>query len=122
MYEITEETTEDLEHFRNLGIKIAIDDFGKGYSSLSYLKELPITTLKIDRDFITGLPNDKVDIAIVTAMITLAHSLNLDVIAEGVETEQQLEFLKQCKCDIAQGFLLHKPLSSKAISKLKIVA
>ena len=122
MHEVSEDTTEDLSHFRDLGMKIAIDDFGTGYSSLSYLKDLPITSLKIDRVFISNLPNEKVDAAIVKAIITLAHSLEFDVVAEGVETEEQFEFLKQCKCNIAQGYLLHKPLSSKDITQLKLVA
>ena len=122
MHEVSEDTTEDLSHFRDLGMKIAIDDFGTGYSSLSYLKDLPITTIKIDQVFISGLPNEKVDVALVKAIITLAHSLEFDVIAEGVETEEQFEFLKQCKCNIAQGYLLHKPLSSKDITQLKLVA
>jgi len=122
MHEVSEETTEDLSHFRDLGMKIAIDDFGTGYSSLSYLKDLPITSLKIDRGFITNLPNDKVDVAIVKAIITLAHSLEFDVIAEGVETQEQFEFLQKYKCNIAQGYLLHRPLKATDISKLKLVA
>lgn len=122
MYEVSEDTIKDLEHFRGLGMKIAIDDFGTGYSSLSYLKDLPITSLKIDREFITGLPDEKVDVALVKAIITLAHSLEFDVVAEGVETQQQFDFLKSCKCNIAQGYLLHYPLSSDDITKLKLVA
>lgn len=122
MYEVSEDTIKDLEHFRGLGMKIAIDDFGTGYSSLSYLKDLPITSLKIDREFITGLPDEKVDVALVKAIITLAHSLDFDVVAEGVETQQQFDFLKSCKCNIAQGYLLHYPLSSDDITKLKLVA
>ncbi len=122
MYEVTEETIEDLSRFRDLGMKIAIDDFGTGYSALSYLKNLPITSIKIDKAFISGLPDDKVDVALVKAIITLAHSLEFDVVAEGVETEQQFEFLKKCNCNIAQGYLLHRPLKSQDISKLKLAA
>ena len=122
IYEVSDKTIESLNYFKMLGMKIAIDDFGTGYSSLNYLKNLPITTLKIDRGFISGLPNEKIDIAVVKTIITLAHSLGFDVVAEGVETEEQFEFLKQCKCNIAQGYLLHKPLSSKDITHLKLVA
>lgn len=122
MYEISEETYDKLDHFRNIGMKISIDDFGTGYSSLSYLKKLPITSVKIDREFITGLPNNKVDIALVKAIITLAHSLDFDVVAEGVETQEQFDFLDSCECNIAQGYLLHKPMSPEKISELKLVA
>ena len=122
MYEISAETIGQLVHFRSLGMKIAIDDFGTGYSSLSYLKDLPITTLKIDQKFISGLPSEKVDMALVKTIISLAHSLNLDVIAEGVETQAQFDFLKNSDCNIAQGYLLQEPLKSDEISKLKLVA
>lgn len=122
MYEVSDETIKELDHFREIGMKIAIDDFGTGYSSLSYLKDLPITSLKIDRKFIAGLPTEKINVALVKTIITLAHSLDLDVIAEGVETQEQLDFLKDCKCNIAQGYLLHRPLSSEGISQLKLVA
>ncbi|GAA0425173.1 hypothetical protein GCM10009133_37140 [Cocleimonas flava] len=122
MYEISEKSIVNLTHFRDLGMKIAIDDFGTGYSSLSYLKDLPITSLKIDRKFTAGLPTEKVDIALVKSIITLAHSLDYDVIAEGVETQAQFDFLKSYKCNIAQGYLLHRPLSSEAISELKLAA
>jgi len=122
MYDISEESIANLNHFRDIGMKIAIDDFGTGYSSLSCLKDLPITTLKIDRKFTSGLPTEKIDIALVKSIITLAHSLDYDVIAEGVETQEQLDFLKSLKCNIAQGYLLHRPLSSEAISELKLAA
>ncbi|MGK0273507.1 MAG: diguanylate cyclase (GGDEF)-like protein [Cocleimonas sp.] len=122
MYEISDETIEDLSHFRDLGMKIAIDDFGTGYSSLSYLKDLPITSIKIDKSFIDGLPHSKVDIALVKAIITLAHSLEFDVVAEGVETQEQFDFLNTWNCNIAQGYLLHRPLKSQEISKLKLAA
>ena len=122
IYDASEETNQDLEHFRELGMKISIDDFGTGYSSLSYLKDLPITSVKIDQSFIQGVPDEKVDVALVKAIITLAHSLDFDVVAEGVETAEQLAFLKSYDCNIAQGYLLHRPLSSDDISKLKLVA
>jgi diguanylate cyclase (GGDEF)-like protein/PAS domain S-box-containing protein len=99
------ETLRKLEMLAQLGVKMAIDDFGTGYSSLSYLKRFPIHKLKIDRSFVQNLPQDESDIAIVTAIISLAHSLKLLVIAEGVETEQQQGFLRTLDCDELQGFL-----------------
>ena len=100
-----EETLIKLESLAALGVKMAIDDFGTGYSSLSYLKRFPINKLKIDRSFVMNLPNDESDIAIVTAIISLAHALKLRVIAEGVENEQQRTFLQTLDCDELQGFL-----------------
>ncbi len=122
IYEVSDETTSDLEDFRKLGMKISIDDFGTGYSSLSYFKDLPITTVKIDRGFINGLPDSKIDVALVKTIITLAHSLDFDVVAEGVETQEQYDFLKDFNCNIAQGYLLHKPLHPADIFKLKHAA
>lgn len=98
-----------LDGMRKQGFNIALDDFGTGYSSLFYLKNLPVTSIKIDKSFTAGLPDEKKDAAIVEATIQLAHSLNLDVVAEGIETEEQLTYLQQCRCDISQGYLLGKP-------------
>jgi diguanylate cyclase (GGDEF)-like protein/PAS domain S-box-containing protein len=95
---------------KGFGVFIAIDDFGTGYSSLGYLKQLPVDTLKIDRCFINDLVHDDQDKGIVSAVIALAHKLKLSVIAEGIEVEEQLLFLKENECDYAQGFLLSKPL------------
>lgn len=95
---------------KGFGIFIAIDDFGTGYSSLGYLKQLPVDTLKIDRCFINDLVHDDQDKGIVSAIIVLAHKLKLSVIAEGIEVEEQLLFLKQNDCDSAQGYFLSKPL------------
>lgn len=103
-------------------MKISIDDFGTGYSSLSLLKKLPITTIKIDKSFIAGLPQDSDDRELVKTIIMLGHSLKLDVVAEGVENEEQLTFLLNQSCDIAQGYFLHYPLNNSQISKLKLVA
>ena len=103
---------------KDLGLTIAIDDFGTGYSSLSYLKRLPIDTLKIDRSFVGDLPEDKDDAAIVDAVISMAHSLSLKVVAEGVETAQQLEFLRSRRCNLMQGYYFHTPLPVAEFTKL----
>ena len=103
---------ERLQFFRRIGVSIAVDDFGTGYSSLAYLRRLPITTLKIDKAFIDdlGRPGDSEDAAITTTVIAMARSLGLSVVAEGVETAEQLAFLRQHRCDVVQGYLLSKPL------------
>nr|WP_255683486.1 EAL domain-containing protein [Luteimonas sp. MHLX1A] len=101
-----------LQAFRALGVSLAIDDFGTGYSSLAYLKRLPINTIKIDKAFIDGLPGDPEDVAITSTVISMGHSLGLRVVAEGVETEAQLGFLAQQRCDEVQGFWLSPPLDA----------
>ncbi|MCB1965723.1 MAG: EAL domain-containing protein, partial [Candidatus Accumulibacter sp.] len=95
---------------RTLGVHFSIDDFGTGYSSLSYIKRFPIGMLKIDQSFVRGLPDNGDDAGITTAIIAMASSLGLEVIAEGVETRAQLEFLRQEKCQKIQGYLFSKPL------------
>jgi len=105
-----EEIVEKLNRLRELGVMVSIDDFGMGYSSLSYLKRLPIDTLKIDQSFIRDLPNDTDDAAIVTAIIAMAKQLNLRVIAEGVETEEQIHFLRENNCLEFQGYYFNKPM------------
>ena len=95
-----------------LGIKLSMDDFGTGYSSLSYLREYPFDVLKIDRSFITGITDNKADCNLVKAAIAMSHSLEIKVVAEGVETKEQLDLLNELNCDIAQGFYLSKPLPS----------
>ncbi len=106
----TEKTIEILNKFRAMGVKVSIDDFGTGYSSLSYLKRFPINKLKIDQSFVRESSSNPDDAAIVRAIITLAHTLKLEVIAEGVETEAQCEFLRAQDCDEIQGYLFSKPL------------
>jgi len=104
-----------LQNLMSLGIQISVDDFGTGYSSLSYLRRLPLTTLKIDRSFVRELPFNSDDVSIVKAIIALAHSLRLKVVAEGVETAEQRDFLQEFGCDEMQGFFWNKPLSSADI-------
>jgi diguanylate cyclase (GGDEF)-like protein len=99
-----------LEKLKSIGVQIAIDDFGTGYSSLAYLKRFPINTLKIDRSFIRDIPADSGDMKITRAIIAMAHSLRLKVVAEGVETAAQLQFLRSQCCDAVQGYFLHRPL------------
>ncbi|MEQ4311477.1 EAL domain-containing protein [Pseudomonas syringae] len=105
-----EEAMHILDGLKNLGLSIAVDDFGTGYSSLNYLKQFPIDVLKIDRTFVDGLPSGEQDAQIARAIIAMAHSLNLSVIAEGVETHEQLEFLRQHGCDEVQGYLFGRPM------------
>ncbi len=100
-----------LNEIKSLGVSFSLDDFGTGYSSLSYLKKLPIDELKIDRSFLTDVPDSDDDNAIVKAIIALAHSLGQTVVAEGVENKEQLEFLKKLECDIIQGYYFSKPLT-----------
>jgi diguanylate cyclase (GGDEF)-like protein/PAS domain S-box-containing protein len=107
-----------LRELKAMGIKISIDDFGSGYSSLSYLKHLPIDVLKIDQSFVTDMTTDPKDAAIVMATIQLAHSLQLKVTAEGVETEEQLRFLRLLRCDEMQGYLFCRPLPVEAFEQL----
>ncbi len=107
-----------LSSLKKLGVLIAIDDFGTGYSSLNYLKQFPIDVLKIDRSFVDGLPHGEQDGQIARAIIAMAHSLNLTVIAEGVETLAQLDFLRGHDCDEVQGFLLGRPMPAHQFTAL----
>ncbi len=108
-----EQTSTTLQAFRKLGVGLAIDDFGTGYSSLAYLKRLPITTLKIDKEFIGDLTHDPDDEAITSAIIAMGHSLGLTVVAEGVETAAQMQFLHHHGCDEIQGYLLARPMKAE---------
>lgn len=115
-----EEAIEKLHELKIMGIKVAIDDFGTGYSSLNYLKRFPIDTLKIDRSFVSDICKDPHDTAIVRAIITLGHALDLTVVAEGVETQEQLQYLSSLDCDVVQGFLFSKSLSASAFEELLV--
>ncbi|HEX8947602.1 MAG TPA: EAL domain-containing protein [Dissulfurispiraceae bacterium] len=114
-------TLDALKRLADLGVKASIDDFGTGYSSLSCLKKLPVQKLKIDKSLIQGLKEDKDDRAIVNALITMAHNLNLGAVAEGVETNEQLSFLSSSRCDEMQGFLFSEPLPSGKFEKLAML-
>ncbi|HLO83508.1 MAG TPA: EAL domain-containing response regulator [Nostocaceae cyanobacterium] len=107
-----------MNKLRSLGIKIAIDDFGTGYSSLIYLKRFPVNTLKIDRYFVQNVADDFQKSAITKALIQMGHNLNLKIIAEGVETESELQFLRQNNCDAIQGYLFSRPLPAAEFEKL----
>ena len=113
-----EAAIEKLHELKLMGIKVAIDDFGTGYSSLNYLKRFPIDTLKIDRSFVSDVCKDPHDTAIVRAIINLGHALDLTVIAEGVETKEQLQYLSALECDVVQGFLFSKALPAGAFEEL----
>ncbi|QNK60836.1 EAL domain-containing protein [Paenibacillus sp. PAMC21692] len=123
--EITESMTIDVSHITrclleitNLGVGISVDDFGTGYSSFHYLKNFPIDRLKIDRSFVRDIQQDPSDAEIVAAIIAMAHNLNIQVIAEGVETVEQMEFLKKHRCDEMQGFFCSPPVSSDNIEQM----
>jgi EAL domain-containing protein (putative c-di-GMP-specific phosphodiesterase class I) len=112
LMEESERSTEFLARLRELGMKLSIDDFGIGYSSLSYLKRQSISTLKIDRSFVRDLEHDPNDEAIVTAIVAMSHKLNLDVVAEGVETLAQAAMLQRPGCDLIHGHWLSPPLAA----------
>jgi EAL domain-containing protein (putative c-di-GMP-specific phosphodiesterase class I) len=113
-----ESAVETLRQIKARGIRLALDDFGTGYSSLSYLKRFPLDALKIDRAFIRDVTENPDDVSIVVAIINLARSLKLQVIAEGVETQEQLAFLRRHGCDEAQGYYIARPMDVAAISRL----
>jgi len=104
-----------LEEISQLGVSIAIDDFGTGFSSLSYLTQFPVNKLKIDRCFVQKIQSNTADRRLIKAIVALAHSIDLDVVAEGVESEEQLEYLKKIKCDTVQGYLLAKPCDANEL-------
>ena len=109
LIEDPDSSTDTLAALKALGVRVAVDDFGTGYSSLEHLRRFPIDSVKIDRSFVRGLPHSSEDVAIVGAVIELGHALNLSVVAEGVETADQLGNLQSAGCDTAQGFLFSRP-------------
>ena len=115
LFDVCETTIAELEKIRDMGMKISIDDFGTGYSSFSYLNKLPITTLKIDKTFIDDLTENEYNQKIVDSIIALGHSLDLKIVAEGVETIEQFKYLKKRKCNSIQGYLFKRPLHSSDI-------
>jgi EAL domain-containing protein (putative c-di-GMP-specific phosphodiesterase class I) len=122
--ELTESTLLDagadiaanLAQLEQLGVGLALDDFGTGYSSLSYLKRLPLTTLKIDRSFVRDLATDSDDRILAATIIALGHQMELEVVAEGVETEEQRQILLEQGCDLAQGYLFDRPMPPEAFA------
>jgi diguanylate cyclase len=112
-----ESTAELLAAVKRMGARVSIDDFGTGYSSLSYLKRFPIDALKIDRSFVRDISSDPDDAAIVSAIISMAKSLKQTVIAEGVETKAQLDFLREQRCDQMQGFLFSRPVTAEQLAQ-----
>jgi predicted signal transduction protein with EAL and GGDEF domain len=118
LLEEASDPAEALRIFRAAGIRIALDDFGTGYSSLNYLKRYPVDRIKIDRSFVSQLSPGGVSLAIVQAMVTLAHALNIEVTAEGVETTEQMTLLAGLGCNVLQGFLLSTPLPPEALEPL----
>ena len=115
---VLEGNTATLDRLRAMGVRISIDDFGVGYSSLEYLKRLPADTLKIDKSFVKGLGEDVEDTAIVRMVIELAHTLGMEVIAEGVEDWGQAALLEEMGCDLAQGFYFSQPLPIEEVTNL----
>ena len=113
----TDITLTTLKRLKKLGVSIAIDDFGTGYSSLAYLKRFPVDKVKIDRTFVAEAPKDREEGAIVSAIVALAHALDIEVIAEGVENDAQRDFLQRCGCDYIQGYLIGRPADSDTAAK-----
>lgn len=112
LVERPDETIRILNHFKSMGISISMDDFGTGYSSLSYLTRFPLDSLKVDRAFVTNLPDDRDAVVVVRAIVGMAKELNLNIVAEGIETERQMEFLHGLGCHTGQGYLFSKPITN----------
>ena len=113
-----ERTSAQLQALKDLGVELVVDDFGTGYSSLSFLRRCPVDVLKVDQAFVDGLGRDAGDSAIVTTIVSLAHTLGLRAVAEGVETSGQLDELRRLGCDGAQGFLVARPGTASDIAAL----
>lgn len=113
-----EDTIAILHEIKKMGVRLAIDDFGTGYSSLSYLRRFPVDVLKIDQSFVRGLGENTQDMQLISAIISLGKSLDLNIIAEGVETVEQLEFLKARHCEEGQGYLFSKAVAAEDFARL----
>ena len=107
-----------LSALRAMGLRLAIDDFGTGYSSLAYLRSFPLDRLKLDRSFVSNIERNPDDLSIARAIISLGHSLRLDVVAEGIEEQGQFAVLADLECDIAQGFLFSRPIPASELGNL----
>ncbi len=117
LLEASEDTHRQLDELKALGLTLAMDDFGTGYSSLSYLKKFPIDILKIDRSFINEIPDNQDDMEITSAVVAMAHNLKLKVVAEGIETPEQLAFLRRHRCDVGQGYLFDRPIPGRELAE-----
>ena len=117
----TDAAINQLNQLKRLGVSLSIDDFGTGYSSLSYLKRFPVDELKIDRSFVKDIPDDRNDMDIVAAIIAMAQKMNLRVVAEGVETAEQVDFLRKNACYQVQGYYFSMPLAEQELSQLNFV-
>ena len=117
LLEATEDTHRQLDQLKQLGLTLAMDDFGTGYSSLSYLKKFPIDIIKIDRSFIHEIPDNQDDMEITSAVVAMAHNLKLKVVAEGIETPEQLAFLRRHRCDVGQGYLFDRPIPGRELAE-----
>jgi EAL domain-containing protein (putative c-di-GMP-specific phosphodiesterase class I) len=115
-----EATLGTLHRLKDMGLRLSIDDFGTGYSSLAYLKRFPLDALKVDRSFVKDTPGAADDAAITSAIIAMAHSLKLEVVAEGVETAAQLAFLRARGCEYAQGYLISRPVAAPDMAGLLV--
>jgi len=115
-------TTAKLRALSDMGVHLALDDFGTGYSSLSYLKRFPIDALKIDRSFVRDLTTDADDASIVSAVIGMGQSLHMQVVAEGVETLEQFEFLREHRCPVGQGYYFSRPIIAGDLTRLLVAA
>ena len=113
-----DETISTLREIKEMGVRLSVDDFGTGYSSLTYLSRFPIDELKIDRTFVRGLPGERQNAAIVGAILVLGHELGMNVVAEGVETKEQLQFLAQRRCNEFQGYLCSRPAPAEQFAQL----
>jgi len=112
-----DEARQTLQHLAALGVRVALDDFGSGYSSLNYLRQYPVDAIKIDRSFISEVPDNYQATTLLATIIDMAHTLGRQVVAEGVETLPQLDYLRKRGCDLAQGFVLARPLNVADISE-----